>query len=132
MIAVSNFLCAARMDDSSHVYGGIQRDAILVAYRVLEDNLRVHFLRERYFGRENLHAQAMARVGLSSFRGSRICRSYPFALCTSVSRFTVAELRVWDAKTMASEPVARVKLPAKVPMGFHAIFVSEEELASQH
>lgn len=42
-----------------------------------------------------------------------------------------AELRVFDAKTMSSEPVATVKLPARVPAGFHAIFVAEAELAKQ-
>lgn len=30
-----------------------------------------------------------------------------------------------DAKTMAAEPVAVVKLPNRVPYGFHAIFMSE-------
>ncbi|CAM9799308.1 unnamed protein product, partial [Hapterophycus canaliculatus] len=44
---------------------------------------------------------------------------------------TTTELRVWNAKTMASEPVATVKLPARVPLGFHAIFVSDAELATQ-
>ncbi|CAM9254019.1 unnamed protein product [Scytosiphon promiscuus] len=32
---------------------------------------------------------------------------------------------------MTSAPVATVKLPARVPLGFHAIFVSEDELATQ-
>ncbi|CAM9988003.1 unnamed protein product [Sphacelaria rigidula] len=32
---------------------------------------------------------------------------------------------------MAQEPVAVVKLPARVPMGFHALFVNEAELANQ-
>ncbi len=39
---------------------------------------------------------------------------------------------MWDAKTMSSDPVATVKLPARVPLGFHALFVSEEELATQN
>ena len=30
-----------------------------------------------------------------------------------------------DAKTMAPEPVAVVKLPQRVPYGFHALFMSE-------
>ncbi|CAM9218487.1 unnamed protein product [Scytosiphon promiscuus] len=42
-----------------------------------------------------------------------------------------SEFRVYDAKTMDSEPVCTVKLPARVPMGFHAIFVPEAELATQ-
>lgn len=44
---------------------------------------------------------------------------------------TYAELRVWDAKTMSTDAVASVKLPARVPSGFHAIFVSEADLAAQ-
>ncbi|CAM9454562.1 unnamed protein product [Ectocarpus sp. 6 AP-2014] len=55
-------------------------------------------------------------------------------LATFVSRKDgtgTSELRVFDAKTMNSEPVATVKLPARVPAGFHAIFVPEAELATQ-
>ncbi|CAM9134879.1 unnamed protein product [Pylaiella littoralis] len=42
-----------------------------------------------------------------------------------------SELRVWNAKTMSAHPVATVKLPARVPLGFHAIFISEADLATQ-
>ncbi|CAN0275331.1 unnamed protein product [Ascophyllum nodosum] len=42
-----------------------------------------------------------------------------------------SELRVWNAKTMDAKPVARVKLPTRVPLGFHALFVSEAELSVQ-
>ncbi|MCO5578697.1 hypothetical protein L7F22_032542 [Adiantum nelumboides] len=42
-----------------------------------------------------------------------------------------SEVRVYDAKTMAPEPVGSVKLPCRVPYGFHAFFVSEEQLQSQ-
>eukprot|EP00752_Nemacystus_decipiens_P006247 g5634.t1 len=42
-----------------------------------------------------------------------------------------SELRVWDAKTMNPDPVGIVKLPARVPLGFHAIFLTEAELAAQ-
>ena len=44
---------------------------------------------------------------------------------------TRSELRVWDAKTMSAEPIATVKLPARVPLGFHALWVSEADLATQ-
>lgn len=43
----------------------------------------------------------------------------------------LTELRVWDAKTMNPDPVATVKLPSRVPLGFHAIFVSEADLVTQ-
>ena len=32
---------------------------------------------------------------------------------------------------MNPEPVATVKLPGRVPLGFHAIFISEADLAKQ-
>ena len=38
---------------------------------------------------------------------------------------------VYDAKTMASEPIARVALPQRVPYGFHGEWMSEEQFASQ-
>lgn len=38
---------------------------------------------------------------------------------------------VYDAKTMAPEPVARVILPQRVPYGFHGEWMSEEQFASQ-
>ena len=36
-----------------------------------------------------------------------------------------SEVNVIEAKTMSSEPVAVVPLPARVPYGFHAFFVTE-------
>ncbi|KAG7528318.1 Carotenoid oxygenase [Arabidopsis thaliana x Arabidopsis arenosa] len=38
---------------------------------------------------------------------------------------------VIDAKTMSAEPVAVVELPHRVPYGFHALFVTEEQLQEQ-
>ncbi|XP_047315751.1 carotenoid 9,10(9',10')-cleavage dioxygenase 1 [Impatiens glandulifera] len=40
-------------------------------------------------------------------------------------------INVLDAKTMSSEPVAVVDLPHRVPYGFHAFFVTEEQLQEQ-
>lgn len=42
-----------------------------------------------------------------------------------------SDLCVWNAKTMDEKPIAVVKLPARVPLGFHALFVSEAELNTQ-
>nr|WLW35588.1 9-cis-epoxycarotenoid dioxygenase NCED1 [Nymphaea hybrid cultivar] len=42
-----------------------------------------------------------------------------------------SEINVIDAKTMSSEPVAVVELPASVPYGFHAFFVTEEQIQQQ-
>ncbi|KAI5073067.1 hypothetical protein GOP47_0011080 [Adiantum capillus-veneris] len=42
-----------------------------------------------------------------------------------------SEVRIYDAKTMVPQPVGVVKLPCRVPYGFHAFFVSEEQLQSQ-
>ncbi|KAF8051661.1 hypothetical protein N665_1686s0013 [Sinapis alba] len=40
-------------------------------------------------------------------------------------------VNVIDAKTMSAEPVAVVELPHRVPYGFHALFVTEEQLLEQ-
>ncbi|CAK9238338.1 unnamed protein product [Sphagnum jensenii] len=42
-----------------------------------------------------------------------------------------SETVIIDAKTMASEPVGVVNLPTRVPVGFHSIFVSQEQLNNQ-
>lgn len=42
-----------------------------------------------------------------------------------------SELVVYDAKTMSSDPVARVLLPERVPFGFHSYWVSEGQMKSQ-
>ena len=42
-----------------------------------------------------------------------------------------SELWVMDAATMAQEPLARVQLPQRVPWGFHGLWVSAEDLATQ-
>ena len=38
---------------------------------------------------------------------------------------------VYDAKTLSPEPVARVRLPQRVPAGFHGTFLNEQQLMSQ-
>ncbi|ESW05807.1 hypothetical protein PHAVU_011G211200 [Phaseolus vulgaris] len=40
-------------------------------------------------------------------------------------------VHVIDAKTMSADPVAVVELPNRVPYGFHAFFVTEEQLQEQ-
>ncbi|XP_057807649.1 carotenoid 9,10(9',10')-cleavage dioxygenase-like isoform X2 [Salvia miltiorrhiza] len=40
-------------------------------------------------------------------------------------------VNVIDAKTMSADPVAVVELPRRVPYGFHAFFVTEEQLQEQ-
>ncbi|KAM0937650.1 putative carotenoid oxygenase [Dioscorea sansibarensis] len=42
-----------------------------------------------------------------------------------------SEVNVIDAKTMSADPVAVVELPHRVPYGFHAFFVTEEQLLKQ-
>lgn len=42
-----------------------------------------------------------------------------------------SKVLVIDAKTMSPEPVAVVDLPSRVPYGFHAFFVSEEQIQQQ-
>ena len=42
-----------------------------------------------------------------------------------------SEFVVFSAASMSAEPLARVKLPRRVPYGFHGLFVSEQQLAQQ-
>lgn len=42
-----------------------------------------------------------------------------------------SKVNVIDAKTMSPEPVAVVDLPCRVPYGFHALFVNEEQIQQQ-
>ncbi|GMH30644.1 hypothetical protein Nepgr_032487 [Nepenthes gracilis] len=42
-----------------------------------------------------------------------------------------SSVNVIDAKTMSADPVAVVELPCRVPYGFHAFFVTEEQLREQ-
>lgn len=42
-----------------------------------------------------------------------------------------SEAVIIDAKTMGPEPVAVVELPGRVPIGFHAHFVTQEQLLQQ-
>lgn len=43
----------------------------------------------------------------------------------------VSELLVMDARSPTLETVARIRMPTRVPYGFHGIFLTEEQLASQ-
>ena len=38
---------------------------------------------------------------------------------------------IYDASTMSNEPLATVHLPKRIPYGFHALFMSEEQVQSQ-
>ncbi|KAK4540906.1 hypothetical protein RGQ29_031811 [Quercus rubra] len=42
-----------------------------------------------------------------------------------------SSVNVIDAKTMSLDPVAVVEMPRRVPFGFHAFFVTEEQLKSK-
>jgi len=42
-----------------------------------------------------------------------------------------SELVIYSAHTMSSVPVAQVKLPQRVPYGFHSLWVSEDNLKRQ-
>jgi carotenoid cleavage dioxygenase-like enzyme len=40
-------------------------------------------------------------------------------------------LHIYNARTMDAKPVAVLRLPARVPYGFHGMFVDEAALAAQ-
>jgi hypothetical protein len=40
-------------------------------------------------------------------------------------------VRVYDAKTMDATPLARVRLPRRVPYGFHTVFVPQSDIKAQ-
>jgi carotenoid cleavage dioxygenase-like enzyme len=44
---------------------------------------------------------------------------------------TSSQLKVWDAKSMLTEPLCVVHLPQRVPFGFHGHFLSATEIQQQ-
>ncbi|HEV7128666.1 MAG TPA: carotenoid oxygenase family protein, partial [Ktedonobacterales bacterium] len=46
-------------------------------------------------------------------------------------RDDVSELLILDARDVAAAPLARVRIPQRVPIGFHACWVPESRLAAQ-
>lgn len=40
-------------------------------------------------------------------------------------------LVIYNAQTFSSKPVARAKIPGRIPHGFHGIHITEKELAMQ-
>lgn len=42
-----------------------------------------------------------------------------------------SELVVYDAASMSSTPLARLRMPRRVPSGFHGTWVPQEQLAAQ-
>lgn len=50
-------------------------------------------------------------------------------VCNSVSGSS--DFVVYDAKTLSATPVARVRIPQRVPAGFHGTFLTEQQLMAQ-
>ncbi|WZZ18346.1 hypothetical protein YC2023_111435 [Brassica napus] len=90
------------------------------------------FSNELYEMRFNMKtgSASQKKLSASSVDFPRINESY-----TGKYDFTFVHekscVNVIDAKTMSSEPVAVVELPHRVPYGFHALFVTEEQLQEQ-
>lgn len=42
-----------------------------------------------------------------------------------------SQLVIYDAQTMSSTPLCRLRMPQRVPAGFHCTWVSEAQLAEQ-
>ena len=55
----------------------------------------------------------------------------PLHLTASRRTPTPAPTPAADAKTMAPKPVASVRMPRRVPYGFHGTWVAEQQLKSQ-
>jgi carotenoid cleavage dioxygenase-like enzyme len=43
----------------------------------------------------------------------------------------VSSLAVYDARTMDSTPLATVRMPQRVPYGFHGLYITAEQLKKQ-
>ena len=52
-------------------------------------------------------------------------------LVTFVTTPDKSQLVVYNASTMDSTPTASVKLPCRVPAGFHGLHLNEAQMASQ-
>ena len=55
---------------------------------------------------------------------------YLMTIVTDVAA-VASDLVIYDAKSMSSTPVARVKLPQRVPSGFHCTWVTEQQIKGQ-
>jgi len=42
-----------------------------------------------------------------------------------------SEMNIYDARTMSSTPLASVKMPQRVPYGFHSAFINEKQFKAQ-
>jgi carotenoid cleavage dioxygenase-like enzyme len=47
-------------------------------------------------------------------------------------RESCSELHILDARDITAEPIARVRIPQRVPIGFHACWVPEEKLSANN
>ncbi|CAM6107157.1 unnamed protein product [Calypogeia fissa] len=71
-------------------------------------------------------------VYVSKKPGKEVDEDDGYLLCFLFDENTwTSEVVVIDAKTMSSDPVAVIELPTRVPYGFHAMFVSENQLQLQ-
>ncbi|GMN53613.1 hypothetical protein TIFTF001_022745 [Ficus carica] len=100
--------------------GNLDPDAI---NGTVKENLE-HFQTELYEMRFNM------KTGLASQRKlSESAVDFPRVNESYTGRKSA--VHVVDAKTMSPDPVAVIDLPSRVPSGFHAFFVTEEQLQEQ-
>lgn len=84
---------------------------------------------ERVFG-ANCHGNEPCFVPRGG--GENAAEDYGYLLCLVHNvRTGVSNLLVMDAQSPTLEIVASVKLPSRVPYGFHGCFVNEDQLAKQ-
>ena len=61
------------------------------------------------------------------FRSGDEDNGYAITLVTNVADYR-SEAWIFNAKRITDGPIARVSLPARVPIGFHAAWVSGQQL----
>lgn len=74
------------------------------------------------------HEESSDRVPVLSSAGEDDGHLVTFTQCANDG---VSEMRVYNAKTMSNQPVARVQLPIRCPSGFHCFHMSEEQFKEQ-
>ncbi|KAG5182090.1 hypothetical protein JKP88DRAFT_349004 [Tribonema minus] len=80
----------------------------------------------------DLEATSPESANLGSVMFGEEDDGYLLVFVVDTNSDNASEMHIYNAKTMNATPVATIKIPTRVPLGFHALHVTEQEIKSQH